>query len=130
MTNLTDKAEANRPARRAEDLPAAMYRLDDTELVDAEQIGSEDEFPLYGDWIDATEVGRTGDVHGERWLECPAALAQELVDLGVGRGDVFAVQSASKDSDGNWTFAVEQRQPSGQASLEQSAAPDDTDEES
>lgn len=106
MTSLSDKAETTRDVRRASEA-AGAYRLETDELTPADDIGSEDDFPQYGDFADVTVLGMDGSDHDPCWLETPAGLARALLDADVGPGDLFVVDGQpTKDDGGNWTFDV------------------------
>jgi len=110
MTDLEELAATAQDVVRAEDLPGTRYRLESTEATKAAEIGPEDGFPEFGHFLDAMLVDLDDDPMGPRWLECPADLARELIDSGVGAGDVFAVQTAEKGDDGAWQFSVQEAQ--------------------
>ena len=103
MTDLQDKATSGRDIVRAGKSSGQLYRLQSETLEPADNVGSDD-YPQYGDFADVALVDRNLTELGQRWLECPGNLAAELVDAEVGAGDCFAVERASKSSDGAWTF--------------------------
>lgn len=109
MTDLNEKATSARDVVRAGELDGVTYRLQTTELTDADDIGGDDDFPQFGEFLDVTAVDADHDDLGPRWVECPADLARELVEAEVGAGDVFTVTDAGKTEDGAWTFEVEDR---------------------
>lgn len=106
MTTLEEKAEQTRDVTRADSATGA-YRLESLDLTPAEDIGPEDQFPQYGDFLSVTALTRQGNENGEQWLECPAGLAAALLELDPGVGDTVVVTEASKTDDGEWTFTVE-----------------------
>lgn len=105
MTSLEDKAAQARDIYRAEDATGA-YRIVSLDLVEASEIGGEDSFPKFGEFADVVELTETGEDRGEAWLECPADLAQGLLDIGVEAGSEFVIESVKKDDDGQWRFSV------------------------
>lgn len=108
MTTLDEKAQPTPEVRRPSEAPD-WYRLESMELVDADSISPEGEFPKYGEFIDVRLVD-TGGVHdsdGPTYVECPGGLARALVEAGVEAGDFFAIEDASKNGDDEWTFTVD-----------------------
>lgn len=105
---LADKA-ADRPdidlAR--ESAPGAYVLLTD-ELVEADELTAEGEFPQFGHFL---EVGRITSSESplssykEQYIECPAALARFLVE-NVSLNDAFRIQSVQK-VDGEWEYKCE-----------------------
>lgn len=107
--NLGDKAEQadQEEVRLARD-SNGVYRLEDEELVPADDLGSED-FPQFGDFARTTNVQlvqgepQLGD---EVFVEVPSALAEILVDMEIGTGDYFRIQAVRKNSAGEWEYSV------------------------
>lgn len=106
MTTLNEKATSARDVVRAGESEAQRYRLEDIELTKAGDIGTDDGFPQYGDFLDVTAVDADGDDLGARWVECPADLARAVVDEGISVGDVFVIETARKNEDEAWQFEV------------------------
>jgi len=106
MTTLNEKATSARDVVRAGECEAQPYRLEDMELTKADEIGSDDGFPQFGEFLDVTAVDSDGDDLGARWVECPADLARAIVEEDVSVGDVFQVETASKSKDDAWQFEV------------------------
>lgn len=108
MTTLEDRADNEPDNWRLAAESSGVYRLKTDELTDAEDIG--DEWPEYGQFLEATTMN--GGTDGEWregedvYVECPAGLAQELLDNDVTPGDLFAIGKPSKGQGGRWTFVV------------------------
>lgn len=111
MTSLEDKAESGDDFEVIlASESAGVYRLRDTELTSSENIRDPDSFPEYGDFIEAVKVRAVDNEWTEAeavWLECPASLAADLVELSVEPGDVFALSEPSKGPGGSWRFTVQ-----------------------
>lgn len=110
MTSLDEKAENDGGIEvlLASD-SAGVYRLLDDELTSHEDIREPGEFPEYGEFLAACQVRATDNEFiddEDVWLECPGALAEELVQLAVEPGDVFAVSKPQKSVGGRWSFSV------------------------
>lgn len=103
--DLNELAESATQVIRVGDAPMQNYRLEAGSTTNAEQIGT-DEFPQYGEFIDVTALDADGNDLGPRWVECPAGLAQALLDAQVTPGEAFAITTAAKDDDGAWRFEV------------------------
>ena len=110
MTSLEDKAYDDGPEVVLASDSAGVYRLRDDELTKADDIRGPDEFPEYGEFLDVARV-RAADgnwTDGEPvWLECPAALAGDLVEADVTPGDTFALSEPNKSAGGNWQYTVQ-----------------------
>jgi len=104
--DIADKAETARDVVRAGESPGVRYRITDTELTEAAAIGDAESFPRYGEFLAVVAVDDAGAALGPRWLECPADLARELVDLGIDAGDIVVIEDATKTDDGAWSFRV------------------------
>lgn len=107
---LGDKAEQSdrEEVRLARDTIGA-YRLESEDLVPADDISGEDEFPQYGDFLACRELRQVnGKVEiGEKVLvEVPGALAKELVEQEIGEGDGFRIQSVRKNAAGEWEYTT------------------------
>lgn len=105
MTGIEDRATGSPDVSLARDAHGA-YRLEDTDLVSADEVTAEDEFPKFGKFIEVEQLTRTGKDNGTAYVECPQGLAAGLVENDIGEGDSFTVRNAAKDVDGNWTFQV------------------------
>ena len=107
---LGDKAEQSdrEEVRLARDSVGA-YRLESEDLVSADEISSEDEFPKYGDFLSTRELKQVaGQVEvGETVLvEVPGQLAKQLVEQEIGEGDGFRIQSVRKNASGEWEYGT------------------------
>jgi len=105
---LGDKAEQadTEEVRLARD-SMGVYRLESDELVDADEIGTDD-FPQYGDFAECMTSlgGRNPEWDTEVFVEVPSKLAVQLVELGIEPGDGFRIQSVQKDPSGEWVYTV------------------------
>lgn len=101
--NIDDKATESPDVRLMYDAQHSGYRLLSTELVPADEITDEDEFPEFGDFLSVALPG-SGD-ESQLYVECPQSLAAGLVGLEVEDGDEFRVEAASK-VDGEWQVEV------------------------
>lgn len=108
MTDIEDLASTARDVVRASEVADQPYRLEDTETTEAAEIGGEDEFPQYGQFLDAVAIDADGEELGPRWVEVPGGLARELVNAEISTGDCFQVEDASKGNDDAWTFEIEE----------------------
>lgn len=109
MTDLEDKAAGGDGPEvvLAPDGPG-YYRLEDRQLVEAEELSPEGEFPKYGEFLEVVRLTRTGEPRGpSEYLECTQDLARKLIDLSLGAGDKFTVKSTSKDNRGRWSWVVQ-----------------------
>lgn len=110
---LGDKASAGseEEVRLARD-SMGLYKIDDDELVPADEIGT-DEFPQYGDFLPCltSSGGRDPSWNMEVFVECPSSLAKQLVDMEIGTGDAFRINSVRKGPDGSWTYSVSEESP-------------------
>lgn len=114
MTDLWEKASQGGDERVSlvadlETRPPA--RLDRFDLVDADAISEDGEFPRHGQFLAVHEDGQEGD--DVRFWECPAGLAEMVVaavdreggPANVDPGDVrLDVDGASKTGSGEWRF--------------------------
>ena len=106
---LSDKAEETPDVTLAGDLIESAYELqsDDPELVPADELTAEDEFPKYGDFLEVVEYSPyDGTDRGECYVEVPQRLAAWLVENEVGDGERWKVVQSQK-VDGEWQFEVE-----------------------
>lgn len=107
MTSLEDKAQESPDVDLARQSAPGAYRLLDNELVAADELTPEGEFPQYGDFL---HVGRLGpgagdgevEQKGEQYIECPQGLARWLVK-NCEVGDDFRIVSVQK-VDGEWRY--------------------------
>jgi predicted double-glycine peptidase len=105
MTSLQEKAENAVDVVRAQVAIDQLYRLEDKDLIAADEIGNED-YPQYGDFADVTAIDANGKKLGDRWLECPSGLAESLVEANVQVGDAFWIQAVTEHEDGAWSYEV------------------------
>jgi len=104
--DLQDKAEETPEVSLARDLIESEYELTGTELVGADELTAEGEFPQYGDFLEVHEYSPVdGTDRGEVFIEVPAALARWLVE-NVEEGERFRVVSVRK-VDGEYSFDCE-----------------------
>lgn len=82
------------------------YKLESRVLVDAEEINDPDSFPEFGEFIEATEVTRTGTEQDEVLLEAPSTLAKALIEADIEAGDKFIARNLGKQDGGRWAFDV------------------------
>lgn len=101
--NLKDKAAETPDVDLARDSAPGTYRLLTHELVAADDLTNQGEFPLYGDFLEVQQVGPGGR---ERFIECPRGLAQWLVEHELAISEAFRVRSVQK-IDGEWSYDVE-----------------------
>lgn len=110
MTTLGDKADrADQDEIRLARDSVGAYRLEDDELIGADEISREDEFPKYGDFLVTRELRQVaGEVElGEDVLvEVPGQLAQQLVAMEIEPGDCFRIQSVRKNAQNEWEYGV------------------------
>ena len=96
MKDLRDKADTGPDVDRIEDAEQGTYRVSNPALYSADAISPEGDYPFFGDWL-KTDNG---------YLECPAALAAELVDAVDTRALSFPVDieiDSARKVDGSWT---------------------------
>jgi len=113
MTTLGDRATENVDVTLAGDLieseyqlPADVEQLADVELLEADKITGEGEFPQYGVFLKVKERSPyDGQSRGETHIEVPQALASWIVDGEAQPGDYFAVDRSRKKN-GTWQFDV------------------------
>lgn len=106
MKGFDDKAEEAIPCVRVAEADTTTYRVTKSGLLPASEVGT-DEFPQYGDWLPCTATTADGDDLGDRYLECPGALAAELVRIDADVGTQFRITEASKTPDDQWTITIE-----------------------
>lgn len=120
--NLEDKAEEAPNVLLAGSLPESEYRFHTTELVGANDITDEGEFPEFGDFLECDERSPVdGTDRGTVYIEVPQKLAQWLVEH-VEPGDWFTVNAAEKDENGTWQVDCETVDETSAQSLEAAAA--------
>jgi len=83
---------------------ARAYKLLTDELVPADELTPESEFPQYGDFL------HVGTESGTQWIECPRALAAWIVEAGLSIGDGFRIRTVRK-VDGEWEYKCERLMP-------------------
>ena len=96
---LSDKAKDRPDVRLARDSAPGAYTLTTDELVAADDLTDEDEFPQFGDFLEVEQPGAGRRV----WIECPAALARWLVENGIDIGETFRIRSVQK-IDNEWSY--------------------------
>mgnify|MGYP006287405629 CR=1 FL=1 len=110
---LGDKAEETPDVRLARDSSPGLYQFVTDELVNADVLTGEEQFPQYGDFL---EVGRPQS-GATIFIECPQALAAWLVENEVETDDWFRITSVQK-VDRRWQYSVEVAQAPGDIELE------------
>lgn len=109
MTSLSDKATETPDVTLAGNLLESAYELheDDPELVPADDVTPEGEFPQYGDFMPVQEFSPyDGTDRGETYVEVPQALARWLVENEISADDRWKVVQSRK-VDGEWQFELE-----------------------
>lgn len=110
MTSLEDKAEGSPDVDLARQSAPGAYRLSSKELAGADELTAEGEFPKFGDFLKVERLGYgDGDepeAKGEKYIECPAGLAEWLVENEISVGDDFRVLQTQK-VDGEWQYDCE-----------------------
>lgn len=116
MTDLWEKAQQNGADNVAlvadlESRPIA--RLADFELVEADEISDEGDFPKHGQFLAVEEKATSGKYERAAYWECPAGLARMVVEAVEESGgptevepaDVtIDVDGAAKTEGGAWRF--------------------------
>jgi len=116
MTSLGEKAADSPEVSLARQSAPGMYRLEadgnsieDVDLVPADDLTPEGEFPQYGDFLPVkTPQGAGTDdpkFGGTEYVEAPGALAAWLVE-NAEPGSVFRIRQVMK-VDGEWDYDVE-----------------------
>jgi len=107
---IGDKAEASDSADVfLAKQSTGLYRLASLEVVDADEIGT-DEFPKYGDFIECQTSNGGADPSWDEtvYVELPGDLAKKLTENGVEPDDAFRILSQQKDhSSGEWSFEID-----------------------
>lgn len=107
--DLNDKAQAAPDVTLAGDLLESAYEVDDTELVAADDLTPEGEFPQFGDFLPVREYSPyDGTARGQTHIEVPQQLAEILVERDLTDGRRWVV-AESRKVDGQWQFEVEVR---------------------
>jgi len=108
---LGDKAEQSDMAevRLARD-SRGVYRMEDDELVEADDLGSDD-FPKYGDFLPVEIIGGApeSELVDDAYVEVPGALAKVLVSMEISVGDCFEIKNVRKNASGEWQYSVDER---------------------
>lgn len=100
--DLEDKATQGVNVELYDDLYHSVYVLNTTELVAADELTGEDDFPYYGDFLAVDEYSPVDDTYrGESYIIVPRDLARWLVDQELGEGDAFQVDDLEKRN-GEW----------------------------
>lgn len=81
---------------------ARAYIILSDELVPADRLSPEGEFPKYGDFLHIMTSS------GEGYIECPQALAAWLVEHDASPHFGFRIRTVSKNSDGEWDYSCEE----------------------
>lgn len=86
------------------------YRLESTDLYEADELSDEGEFPEYGAFFPVVVLAMDGTERDEGWLSAPRGLVEAMSDAGVLEPDAeFVISHAAKDREGQWVFEVETR---------------------
>lgn len=91
-----------------------LYKLESDQLVEADDLSPEGEFPEYGDFLEAvtTTGGANPSWNTPVFVECPGNLAKQLVDMGlVEEGAAFRINSVRKNASGSWEYSVSEESP-------------------
>lgn len=122
MTDLQDVADRSRGPEIA--LTSGLggrgeFRHETTELVDADELTPEGEFPEYGEYLLCEERSAVDHTpRGEVYVEVCSQLAERLVEIGTGRWwNVTGVEKV----DGAWVVDVEAGPKGDAMSLEDAA---------
>jgi len=104
---LGDKAEESPDVDLARQSAPGVYRLKTDNLVPADVLTAEGQFPQYGDFlhVETTNGGSEPTWDGEQFIECPQDLAKWLVEE-VEIGDGFRIKQVTK-IDGEWEYSCE-----------------------
>ena len=83
MDDLREKAESGVDATRMKNADGTVHTIVDPSLHNAATIGdSADSYPRFGDWFECEDG----------WLECPRALAQDVLDAAQIEGVSFPLR--------------------------------------
>ena len=109
---LSEKAEQGNSAEvRLAQKSVGQYEVTHDlkqDLVPADEISGEDEFPKFGDFLEVSVIGG-GPEHelvDECYLEVPGNLAGQLMDMAIETGDCFSIDSCHKNAAGEWEYRV------------------------
>jgi len=95
--DLSDKAAETPDVCTAKSLVESHYEMTGTELVEADELTEEGEFPKYGDFLPVEEYSPYDDTHrGEVYIEVSQRLAQWLTE-NVDVGERFEVERTWKE---------------------------------
>lgn len=106
---IGDKAEESPEISLARQSAPGVYRLLNDELVPADELTAEGEFPEYGDFlkVETTTGGAEPSWNREEYIECPQALAQWLVEhQEIASKKGFRIRTVQK-VDGAWQYECE-----------------------
>jgi len=106
---IGDKAEqADQDEIRLARDSTGLYRLESEELVPANEISAEDEFPKFGDFLScrSTTGGRNPEWNVPVLVECPGSLAKQMVGLDLSEGNAFRINNVRKNASGEWEYSV------------------------
>lgn len=107
--NLKDKASDQPDVSLANQLTSSVYEVVDDELVPADELTEEGQFPQYGDFLEVKEYSPVdGTPRGSTYIEVPRGLAKWLVEELMPSSDTnrFRVLSHQK-VDGEHEFDCE-----------------------
>jgi hypothetical protein len=102
---IEDKAQTIPDIDLAAYSGARAYIILSDELVPADRLSPEGEFPKYGDFLHVMTTG------GEGYIECPQALAAWLVEQDASIHFGFRIRTVTKDSNGEWVYDCEELTP-------------------
>lgn len=106
--DLSEKATESPDVTLAGDLLESAYEVSETELVGADDVTPEGEFPQYGDFLPVQEFSPyDGTDRGETYIEVPQALAQLIIEEELADGTRWKVIHSRK-VDGEWKFEIEE----------------------
>lgn len=112
MTSIEEKAEEAPEVSLPKQAAPGLYRLESTELAEADDLTPEEEFPEFGEFLEVVTPTATGDADTAAWrgatefVSCPKSLARQLADHGAEEGTVFRWLMAQK-VDGTWQVELE-----------------------
>jgi len=106
MTDLAEKADRGPSLTLASELLESQYCYEETELVPADELTPEGDFPQYGDFLPVQERSPVDSgFRGDGYVEVPAALAEWLVE-NTKPGDWWQVHAIEKVDD-EWQVEAE-----------------------
>lgn len=106
---LGDKAEEPPDVTLNDDILESYYRLleDNPDLVPADELTPEGDFPQYGDFLEVEERSPVdGTMRGKTWLLISQDLARWLVEEETSAEDWWIVKDKEM-VDGTWQFDCE-----------------------